>query len=156
MTVYGTQKRPLLTADNIVAEAGAVLMDYFLPEGTTILLAEDPNVKWPGTTWIEDCQSRVVVGAGTGSPDGAGNPAPTLVADTEYGEYAHTQTVTELAAHTHVQTVSLKTTTIGSGGYDVTRVSSTDTNTGETGASEPFNIMQASVVKRYWTRVPNP
>lgn len=56
------------------------------------------------------------------------------------GEYAHTQLLNELAAHTH----SITTTGVGSIANSVTTGASAPNQTGSTGSSTPFNVTQPS------------
>lgn len=62
--------------------------------------ATDPSLQFPGTTWQQISQGRVLIGAGTLDSD-------VYVAGDEGGEARHTLTVQEIPGHTHSYTDSV-------------------------------------------------
>lgn len=72
------------------------ITDYFLPVDTIISSFDpdfDPNVKYPGTTWVRHGEGRVPVGLSTQT----GDPAWAKTIGSTFGEYTHQLTVDELA-----------------------------------------------------------
>jgi microcystin-dependent protein len=63
----------------------------------------------------------------------------------------HTMTLNELVAHTHSFEAGIPLITGGAAGRDVTG-NKTSFETGATGNSQPFNIMQPSVVFNYFIK----
>ena len=85
---------------------------------------------------LPDLQRRVGMGSnGNASTDplGVGNQ----IGQTG-GQESHTQTMNELAAHSH----TITNTQPGSGGTGTTTLAGGTTTTGTTGVSQPFNIIQ--------------
>lgn len=102
----------------------SVLVDYFLPVGSTIIenTGTNPGTRFPGTTWVADWEGRALVGVGTADGEA-------WASGDEKGTATHTLTAGQLAAHTHAQQG-----TFNSGNESVGHVHSFSGTTGGGGA----------------------
>lgn len=101
-----------------------------------------------GTTMFTVSTSYVNAMAGTVIAfTTAGTPVNTVtmsVLGAPTGEYAHTQLLAELAAHSHTTFPNFGTTNAAAGGGVNAATAAPGTNTGTTGSSTPFNVVQPS------------
>jgi microcystin-dependent protein len=103
---------------------------------------------------VPDLRGRVPVGAGTGAGGGlkgagtvpsGGSVLSEWTPGLWFGEEKHTQTEAELAAHTHPAQITTGSTSTGL--PTITAVANSATfNTGSTGSSTPFNVIQPMMV----------
>jgi len=133
--------------------------------GRVIIRADEqnPNVEYPGTTWVEFGQGQVLLGAGT-RIDTRGEQRTFSVGDAA-GEYQHVQTAGEVGAHSHTKTYQYAAggalnlgflyndPNIYHGGGDVRTAGGNKTMTTDTSAAaNPMNNMQPYTTVRYWRR----
>ena len=120
----------------------------------------DPNTVFTGTTWTKVAAGRTLVGAGTLN-DGTTSKTFTLAGTG--GKYQAKLTTSNLPAHTHSMSLSVKreAITAGSGsttGYipaTGTQSSTTQSATGKTGSAgsgSGFDILQPYLVVNFWQR----
>lgn len=103
------------------------------------LLGDTFGVHSGTTYYLPDFRGRSPLGVGTASPAVAGGTTHTL--GQKGGEEKHTQTLSELAAHTHQQTLGGAITTVApSAGSGVIGQSNTSLTT-SAGSSTPFNVL---------------
>jgi hypothetical protein len=96
---------------------------------------------WISTTYA-NALARVLVpftSAGT-----AVNTVNFSVEGAPIGEYAHTQSIAELAAHQHTTSPNFSVTNASAGGGVNAATAAAGTPTGITGSSQPFNVVQPS------------
>jgi hypothetical protein len=96
---------------------------------------------WISTTYA-NALARVLVpftSAGT-----AVNTVNFSVEGASIGEYAHTQSIAELAAHTHTTFPNFGTTNAAAGSGVNAATAAPGAPTGSTGSSQPFNVVQPS------------
>ena len=112
----------------------------------------------PGTllgfgTWVEFSTGRILLGAGAGTDDQPTPEVKTFVAGDTGGEYNHTLTVDELAAHTHDyrRTVELGVQNI-EGGNNIKRNQDVITASSVTGGDVAHNNIQPYIAVHMWTR----
>jgi hypothetical protein len=97
-----------LSADGLTLRGYATIIDYLYPVGAVFIDTSDvnPQVRFVGTTWSKISEGKFLAGVGSGVDKNL--TAGTIAAgdDTALGEYEHTLTSNELAAHSHTQSYS--------------------------------------------------
>lgn len=132
----------------------AINCDLIHPVGEVIfnaLSTFDPNVQWPGTTWV---RLKACGLFGVDEDDSKYSQAGTYV-----GENEHTLIVAELASHSHghagggflVTDVNQPIKGLGSGNLWVEGVGSVSSTDGA-GDNQPHNNVQRSYLGYYWLR----
>jgi hypothetical protein len=112
----------------------------------------------PGTllgfgTWVEFSTGRILLGAGEGTDDQPTPEVKTFVAGDTGGEYNHTLTEDELAAHTHDyrRTRELGTQNVEAGN-NIKRNQDVITASSITGGDVAHNNIQPYIAVHMWTR----
>lgn len=130
----------------------------FFPVGSIYLTTGNVNPStFLGGSWSNISQGRVLVGTGGSGTDAGGNQK-SFTAGNNSGEYEHTLTVDEMAAHTHGYTgpaanKTVKSVDLGTDGKVNTAGSrSTGIATGSTGGGGAHNNVQPTYGLYVWQR----
>ncbi|WP_277561363.1 phage baseplate protein [Acinetobacter beijerinckii] len=138
------------------------ITDYFLPIGTIISSFDadfNPNIKYPGTTWVLHAQGKVAVGLSTQTFD----PEWTKTIGTKFGEFDHQLTTDELP----IFSLNYPNQWAGMNPPNIVEIYSHDDigwakdgaadtsllqHTDSVGADQPHNNVQPSIVEARWRR----
>lgn len=146
----------------LLTQFEAALINMFLPVETIISSFDpdfNPNLKYPGTTWVLHAQGKVAVGLSTQTFD----PEWTKNIGTKFGEFDHQLTTDELP----VFSLNYPNQWAGTNPPNVVEVYSYDDigwakdgaadtsvlqHTNSVGADLPHNNVQPSIVEARWRR----
>lgn len=95
------------------------------------------------TSFANAMAGTVISFTNTGTPP---NNVISAVVGSSEGEYAHTQLVAELAAHSHTTSPNFGSTNAAAGAGVNAATAGAGNNTGTTGSSTPFNVTQPSTM----------
>lgn len=146
-----------LARDNLGLNIDTLYNNFFdkiYPLGTiytVIGTATNPSSTLGRGTWVATGAGRVLIGVGTGTD--ANGVTKTITSGQASGEYVHTQTLAELAAHSH--TLPVRSNPNSGDGFieDADSTASVQTaSTGSSGSSTPFNVSQPSLGVYFWQR----
>jgi len=116
-------------------------------------VATDPATLLGFGTWASFSTGRILLGAGTGTDDQPTPEVKTFVAGDTGGEYNHTLTEDELAAHSHTYSQYKFKNSVDYGSGNGIRDNSRDTlNTSVTGDDQAHNNIQPYIAVHMWTR----
>lgn len=105
-----------------------------------------------GTNGTRDLRHRTIRGAGPAASASGSIPA---LAQLDFGavggEETHVQTTAELAAHVHTEEGVTVATVAGGGPFFVPAATQVQQNTGSTGGSSPFNVLDPYAAL-YWIK----
>lgn len=80
-----------------------ILVDHIYPVGSVFFSVDDvnPGVRFTGTTWNRVANGKFIASVGTGVDKNSFSQTLSAGNDLTVGEYQHTLTISELAAHNH-------------------------------------------------------
>lgn len=154
----GTGGGTSLVAENNLSDltdtAQAILNLGVYPVGTVHMSLDgtDPGTRFGGT-WEQVAQGRVIIGAGTSTPDDNGDTR-VFTPDETGGEFEHDLKISEIPSHTHNgKSYTFKTGDDFGPGLGIRFFNELDSPTSATGGGQPHNNVQPYLAVNIWKRI---